>query len=180
MDNGIFTTLAIDNQGPQLLSAGASVEKTVVAGACTKDDIMYYNLTVPAMEKTYQCISSKQVLGVGESYNLVVLGDNVNSGCDSSLTLNFPENSAVLLMKTADCEYYGMAENSKKYGASLMVVGEPSHFDYSTTTLSSIHCVDSDLAELIEYVSTHGSTPMQLKHIREDENTADRYKKHKT
>lgn len=176
MDNEIFVSVAIGNDGPQQLTASASVEKSIVVGACTKEDIAYYNLEVSGMNKAFTCIASKQTLGIKENYNLDILRDSVEDGCDSTLGIDFPENTAVLLFKDG-CEYYEMAVNSKSYGAEIMIIGDSSPYKYCTTVLPSIHC-DFDVAiEIYDYmVNLPDAQKLQvnLTRVREDESTKDR------
>lgn len=176
MDKSIFVTKSAGNDGPQELTAEASVEKAIVVGACTKEDIAYYNLEVPAMSKSYECIASKQTLGIKDSYNLNILGDGEEDGCDSILGLNFPENSAVLLFKRG-CEHYEMAANSKSYGAELMIIGEGTSYRYNTTILPSVHCNGDDMYEIYDYISSlpdPQSIQINLKRVGEDEPTKDK------
>ena len=168
MDNDIFVSEAIGNMGPQQLTACASVEKAIVVGACSKEDIAYYSLDVPAMGKTYECIASKQATGLKDTYNLVIVNDGVETGCNSELGLSFQEGSAVLLFKN-DCNYSVKAANMKKYGAEIMIVGEWISYDYTVTGLPSVHCDYSTvMSELLNYVKENENTPVYLTRVRED------------
>lgn len=175
MDNGIFVSVAAGNEGPQQLTAGASLEKSIVVGACSKEDIAYYELEVPAMGKSYKCIASKQATSLKNSYNLVALGDRVETGCNPNLRRTFQAGSAVLVINDEECEYFEKATNMKSYGAEVMIVGEPGVTSYTITDLPSIHCdYQTTVYELLNYVIVNGSTPMNLNRIREDEPSQDK------
>ena len=173
MDNGIFVSKSVGNYGPQKVTAGASVEKAIIVGACTKEDIAYYSLEVPAMGKTYECIASKQTTGLKDTYNLVAVNDD-ETGCNSELGLSFQEGSAVLIINSG-CEYPEKAANMKKYGAEIMIVGEWTSYDYTVTGLPSVHCeYSTDMSELLNYVKENENTPAYLTRVREDEPTKDK------
>ena len=110
----------------------------------------------------YTCIASKQTTGIKEEeYNIFVAGDSHSTA----------GNSAILIYKNDD--YFSLAEDAKKKGADLMIVGEYTNLKHWTTTLPSIHCYKSIIGDLAEYISQNESAFITIERIRETDVTQD-------
>lgn len=173
MDEEIFVSVSVGNDGPSQLTASASFEKAISVGACTKEDYVYYKMEIPKMGKTFECVASKQTTGIKEEYNLTILNDFEDTGC-SRIWKRFSDTDAVLVI-ISDCEPYEKAVNIKSSGAGLMIIGEASSYSYSTSSLPSIHCnYYTVVSKLLDYVYENGTVPMKLTRIREEESKQDK------
>ena len=164
MDNDTFTVVAAGNEGPQTLTMEASVEKAIVVGACTKEDVALYLLNVVGTDLSYVCIASKQTLGIKEEeYNIFVAGGSHNI-----------KGYSAILVYNEDDDYFNLAEGAKKEGADLMIVGESDYLKHRTTTLPSVHCHINAFNDLEYYVSQNENVSITIERFREGSMSQDR------
>ena len=175
VDNGVFVSKSAGNDGPQQLTLSASLENSLVVGACTKDDISYYSLEVPSMNKTYECKATKETNVLKDFYTATIIDDEEYDGCNSSHELTFSEDTAVVLVSWG-CNNDVKAENMKNYGAGIMIIGKNSlNFDCETTELPSLYCSYDDVVrDIILHIMANGDVRININRRKENETAQDK------
>lgn len=175
VDNGIFVSKSAGNDGPQQVSLSTATEKPIVVGACTKDEIAYYNLEVPSMGQTFTCMATAQTSILKDSYTATFINDRRYDGCNSSQSFKFSEDTAVLLV-ISGCYVREKAKNMKKHGAGLMIIGEnPSSIECETEEVPSIHCdYYTVVGPIISHIASNGDTIVNIKRADEYRSVQDK------